>query len=200
MLDHVMVDIETHSTQTFAAIASIAAVSFNPYVESRITGAFQMNVDPKTCEEYGLHFDPKVAEWWAKLPPDVQAATQHDQRPLEEALDGLTRFFHKSNAKNVWSQGAAFDIPILDNCYSISGRKSPWNFTEVRDTRTIYDVAGFHREMIAKNMKYAHVAEYDVMYQVKCVQRSYRMLMTGMGHNVEKWASDRGMAMEELSL
>ena len=175
---HVMVDIETHSTQTFAAIASVAAAVFDPH-KPGITAAFYANVTKDSCEELGLHFDPKVAEWWSRQDQKVRDALLDDQKPIERVLQDFKSWFHNNGATHVWSQGASFDVPILANAFSMMGVSTPWNFMYVRDTRTIYDVADFDVSTVKRGAK--HEAASDVMFQVRCVQGSYAKLKVERG-------------------
>lgn len=175
---HIMVDIETHSTQTFAAIASIAAASFS-LEGGRITDAFSVNIEPSSCEEIGLHFDPKVAEWWSKQSQEAQDSLKDNQLPVKEALNLFKDWFHRAGGKYAWSQGASFDIPILANAYAMIGSNTPWNFMNIRDTRTIYAVSNFEVSSVQRNLKLKHDAAADVLFQVKCVQGAYSSIING---------------------
>ena len=58
---HVVVDLETLSTNSNACIVSIGAC----LVENlEITDTFYCNVDGRTCKEAGLHIDPDTIKWW----------------------------------------------------------------------------------------------------------------------------------------
>jgi 3' exoribonuclease, RNase T-like len=177
-MTHIMVDIETHSTQTFAAIASIAAAAF-PLEGGKITSAFSVNIEPSSCEEIGLHFDPKVAEWWLKQSQEAQDSFKDNQLPVKEALRLFKDWFHRSGGKYAWSQGASFDIPILANAYAMSGVNTPWNFMNIRDTRTIYAISDFDVSSVQRNDKLKHDAAADVLFQIKCVQGAYRKIKNG---------------------
>jgi hypothetical protein len=178
MTTHVMVDIETHSTQTFAAIASIAAAVFDPNGKS-ITAAFYRNVQPDSCDEIGLHFDPEVAAWWERQDPQVRDALKDNQLPIRQVLSEFKDWYHNKGATHIWSQGASFDVPILANAYSMLSMKTPWNFMNVRDTRTIYDVSDFNVGLVKRGAK--HEAASDVLFQVRCVQGSYAKLKIERG-------------------
>jgi hypothetical protein len=40
-----------------------------------------------------------------------------------------------------WSHGSIFDIAILENAYRQCNLPIPWNFWDIRDTRTLYETA-----------------------------------------------------------
>ena len=42
----------------------------------------------------------------------------------------------------VWSNGSGFDIVIAESAFRDLDMKYPWQFWNVRDCRTIYDLAG----------------------------------------------------------
>ena len=60
---HVVLDLETLSTRSNAAIVSIGAVAIE---NLEVVDEFYVNVDPSTCKEAGLHIDPLTVEWWAE--------------------------------------------------------------------------------------------------------------------------------------
>ena len=57
----VMLDLETMSVRSNAAIASIGAVKFE--VGSGIVDQFYRTVDLRTCKAVGLHVDPETVVW-----------------------------------------------------------------------------------------------------------------------------------------
>ena len=72
---------------------------------------------------------------------------------------------------NIWAQGPAFDIVILEDLYRQLGRPIPWNFWQIRDSRTLFSVHGDPRK---KDRLGAHNALIDCYYQARAVQHIYK--------------------------
>ena len=67
----------------------------------------------------------------------------------------------------VWSQGANFDICILDHMFRHVGLTSPWKYNAVRDTRTLYDYIPENAWPVRQGTH--HNALDDAKYQAECV-------------------------------
>jgi hypothetical protein len=88
---------------------------------------------------------------------------------LDEMTAGLNRFL--VGVENIWCQGPAFDIVILENLYRQLSKPTPWQFWQIRDSRTLFGVHGDPRE---KDRKAAHNALMDCYYQATGVQQIYK--------------------------
>jgi hypothetical protein len=129
-----MVDIETLSTSPNAHILSIGIVEM---------GNLKNNLHFKINQNQNRHVDPSTVFWWASQSKEAQAASLNDKGSiqLEVALDMITQWFTTFNMKKIWSHGAPFDVVILENAYRQLDREPPWKFWDVRDTRTLIDLA-----------------------------------------------------------
>jgi hypothetical protein len=88
---------------------------------------------------------------------------------VNSMLDELNRFL--VGVDNIWCQGPAFDIVILEDLYRQVNRPTPWQFWQIRDSRTLFSVHGDPRE---KNRHGAHNALIDCYYQARAVQHIYK--------------------------
>jgi hypothetical protein len=65
----------------------------------------------------------------------------------------------------------------MDHAWKQLGKNTPWNFWDIRDTRTLYDITNVN----LKDKKYAtkttHRAVEDAEHQAIVVQDAYRKLM-----------------------
>jgi hypothetical protein len=93
---------------------------------------------------------------------------------LEEALYDFMTLSTDQEKWYVWSHGSNFDTVLIENAYRAIGRKAWWKYTNVRDTRTLFDVA---------NYKYTarggHDALEDATNQAKAVIEAYKQLTRG---------------------
>ena len=135
-----MVDIESLGTTPGSAILSIGAVMFGP---AGLGETFYAPVLLQSCTAIGLTIDPNTIAWWMQQSDAARAAAfRDDAAPLATVLEQFSNWFSLVRAERPWSQGANFDPPLLDAAYRACGMTPPWKYWNVRDTRTLYDLAG----------------------------------------------------------
>lgn len=171
-----MLDLETLSTRSHAVILVIAATKFNRYADSsklEQMDTFYSRIEINSCREIGLHTDQKTLDWWRTQKKEIyEEAFGGDRIPIKQALRDFSSWFQGS--EQIWSQGATFDIPILDEAFKRCDMSAPWKFYNARDTRTIYDLAGLSSWDLPKGK--AHHALYDCWRQVWGVKESMKRL------------------------
>jgi len=133
----VMLDLETMSVRSNAAIASIGAVKFE--VGTGIVDKFYRTIDLRTCKAVGLHIDPETVEWWNKQSKEARQALLKDNVSLNQALDDFTEWFGRSSLPT-WGNGAGFDNVIMENAFAACNMKRPWRPWEDRCYRTIKNI------------------------------------------------------------
>ena len=162
-----MLDLETLSTRPDATILTFGACKFNPYKQEEITQGiyFRINVDEQIALD--RHVDDNTIEWWGKQAEDVynEAFDPNDRISLEQFTQELNRFI--VGVDNIWAQGPVFDIVILENLYRQLQLPCPWQFWQIRDSRTLLSSLGDPRE---KNKAGLHNALEDCVSQAQAVQ------------------------------
>ncbi len=168
----VMLDLETLSTRPWSVILTLGAVKFSPWAEDVDTDS-GLYVKPSVDEQLAMdrHVQDETVAWWGTQTEDVrEEALGTDGRiGVNDMLDQLNRFL--VGADNIWCQGPAFDIVILEDLYRQTNRPTPWQFWQIRDSRTLFSVHGDPRE---KNRHGAHNALIDCYYQARAVQHIYK--------------------------
>lgn len=160
----IMVDLETVATDPQAAILTIAAIRFNPNHDySEVTDPFTLDyfytrVD---LEQPGRNVSDDTMAWWAQQAPEIreEAFGEADRFPLADALIALEAW--ASGADRYWANGAAFDFPILESANNSYKIRNAWQFWQVRDARTIYQMVPDHKKPAAAK----HHALYDCLNQ-----------------------------------
>ncbi len=172
----VMIDLETLATSTDAAILTIGAVKFDPFgkdVEEPAMDSFYVRVNIDSCNDINLHVDDGTIEWWANQDAAVKEEAfgdGADRVHIREAMERLYKFCW--GAKRVWSNGAAFDIPICETAFKRLNKAVPWSFWQVRDVRTAFDIGiNPNRPPVTK-----HHALEDAWNQAVGVQNVYNTL------------------------
>lgn len=162
------IDIETLGVTPDSVILSIGAVKFS--FDHDDVETFKQNVDPDSCKKLGMITQKSTIEFWAKQPPAVQKSVMTNQTAIKYALLGLNNFIGGYETKNqIWVNGAAFDIPILEWAYREAGIECPWRYFQIRDVRTIIALS----DLDWKN--YPRVGDYhdpigDCLTQIKAIK------------------------------
>lgn len=138
----VMVDLETMSQKSNAAIASIGAVKFE---NGLIIDKFYCTVDIKSCKDVGLNIQKETVEWWSKQNPAALAELRKNNISIQEALDNFREWYGKKSLWT-WSNGAGFDNVILENAYRAIGEDTPWKFYDSRCYRTVKAIINIEEE------------------------------------------------------
>ena len=167
-----MLDLETLSTRPETVILTIGAVKFDPFGDTVDVDNglyYRVNVDEQLA--LGRHIQEETIQWWGNQDAEVreEALGEHNRVSLEDMTRGLNRFL--VGVENIWCQGPAFDIVILENLYRQLVKPTPWQFWQIRDSRTLFQVHGDPRD---KNRQAAHNALMDCYYQATAVQEIYR--------------------------
>lgn len=159
---HLMIDIETGSTQIDATIFSIAAVGFNPQIGE---------VLPRTSfyEEFdhrqNRHTSPETMAWWADqpIPPPVSTT------PLIEGLNRFLAWLPPADA--IWANSPSFDLCILKNACAQYDLSWPYPFWCERDVRTIKAIT-----FPGRNLGNLHHAYKDAVNQALFICDAYKEL------------------------
>lgn len=162
-----MLDLETLSTRPDATILTFGACKFSPYDQEDITQGiyYRINVDEQLA--LGRHVMDDTVEWWGRQADDVREEALGDSGriSLAEFTQHLNRFVVGVDC--IWAQGPVFDIVILENLYRQLGLPTPWQFWQIRDSRTLLSSFGDPRE---KNKEGLHNALEDCVSQAQAVQ------------------------------
>jgi hypothetical protein len=133
-----------------------------------------MRLDADEQLALGREVQDETMRWWLDQVEDVREEALgdgNDRIKLEEMYRQLNRFL--VGVDSIWCQGPAFDIVILENIYRQMGWPTPWQFWQIRDSRTLFGVHGDPRE---KNKAGLHNALEDCVSQAQGVQKIYYRL------------------------
>jgi len=171
MAKHLMVDMETLATTPNAVVLSLGAVHFDPWGNG-IGDQIYFKIDLDDQDKLNRDIDPGTLDWWAKQDPVImeEALSPNDRISLVEAINRFHKFAW--GCSNFWSHGATFDLVILENIYRQLNKTPPWNFWQLRDTRTLFDLG--HDPDMSKEGK--HDALQDAIRQAIGVQNIYTKL------------------------
>lgn len=166
-----MLDIETLSTRPNAVILTLGAVKFDPFSERiDVEEGLDIKIDVDEQTAIGRHIQEETVEWWGRQPKEVQEAALGETGRI--GLEQFTKSLNKMmvGVDQIWCQGPAFDMVIIEDLYRQLGKPTPWQFWQVRDSRTLFGVFGDPRD---KGRELAHNALMDCVYQAMGVQQVY---------------------------
>lgn len=170
-MTHAMADSETLGTEPGCAVLSIGAVIFDPrgkcYAEP-----FYRNIDLTSSVMLGFNINADTVEWWKKQDPQAQADLSVNTAPIKEVLAAFEKWCIDNKVDRLWCHGATFDGPIIGKAFEIAGMKAPWRYTQVRDTRTIFDMFDIDLTKIPR-VGVHHNALDDAIFQVNAVQEAF---------------------------
>lgn len=169
----IMLDLESLGTRPDCAILTLGAVKFDPYTVDSFGDSLYHRIDVDEQLALGREVQEDTLAWWGQQAQDVreEALSEEGRVSLETLYRDLNRFC--VGVTNIWCQGPAFDIVILENIYRQQGWPTPWQFWQIRDSRTLFGVHGDPRE---KGKAGLHNALEDCISQAQGVQEIYRRL------------------------
>jgi exodeoxyribonuclease VIII len=175
-MKHAMIDLETLSTRTDAALLQIGAVAFDPEQNTIDEGgSILLHVD-----DLDGHIDVDTVKWWLGNHPQKFADISTypgSKYPLRAALETLQVWMLVNEIEVVWSNGANFDNIILRRKFDQLGMDCPWKYYQERCHRTLVKTAvgfGYARSDEAVE----HDALQDALHQAKENIQAYEYLQT----------------------
>jgi len=162
----IMIDLETLSTRPDAVIASIGACRFDPSTGEIDPNTFhhQLMMDDQIRD--GRHISASTLRFWLEQSSEAQKELR-GRDYLSQTLDRFALWVTRSFDECVWSNGASFDIPILEHAYStVEGLPVPWRHGKVRCYRTLKALVGTRAVQTFIN-PLAHNALEDAIFQAK---------------------------------
>lgn len=162
---NVEIDLETLDTQPGAVILSIGAVIFTQ--SGGISDEFYTVVNRASCDMLGMTTSARTLAWWEKQSPEARAVLSQANEGGEYITDALAslRKFIPSDAR-VWSNGANFDLPLLDVAYHRIGESVPWKYYNARCHRTIIAMCPTETQLRSATVC-AHNALEDAKWQAQ---------------------------------
>ncbi len=167
-----MIDLETLSTTPDAVILTVGGVKFDPTTQMQPYNDlyFRLDVDSQTA--MGRNVQQNTLDWWAKQPTEIaeEALGEKDRISIEDACQKINKF--GVGVDVFWCQGPLFDYAILQNLYAQLGKPLPWNYWQIRDSRTLFSLVPRETE----KRQGLHNALEDCKFQAKKVQKVYRQV------------------------
>lgn len=182
MTTAISIDLETLKARYDAAILSIGAAVID--LDTGKLGAnFYREITLDSAMKAGS-VSADTLEWWIGQSDKAKRVFtgQGKKTPLSVALDELRTFIMKHPKATVWGNGSSFDISILEYAYDHGcvGLKEPWSYWDIRDMRTIVDVANIDKKDFPTRGVH-HNALDDAIYQAEVISAAWRKVRGSLG-------------------
>jgi hypothetical protein len=178
-LQHVMLDNETLGTRADSVIISIGAVKFDPYTSALDADGFYSSVSIDSNHEAGpRQVSEATLNWWMGQSAAARRVFIEEKFTLRYALEQLASFINDPDIE-VWSNGASFDIALLEHAFDSFGIECPWSYRNTRCYRTIRKMA--HRLVTPLPQNDNHHALADARHQARQLQHYFAALQGQAG-------------------
>lgn len=173
-----MIDMETLDTSPYCVILTIGCVRFDPYGDGIVERLELRPTIEEQTEKYNRVINDDTIRWWGEQSLEAQEEALGDTNRISfrECLEQLYKFGW--NRRAVWSNGAAFDVVVAETAFrqvlTDKPNPIPWPFYTVRDTRTLYEIAGV--KLRDGGHVTSHKAVDDAARQAIVVQQAYKKL------------------------
>ena len=174
MAIHAMIDLETLDTKPSCQILSLGAVKFNALTNDEPHSELYIKPDIDQQDKLGRTTSDSTIEWWSKQDPKAmeEAFSEAGRMDMDTMLDQLTKWL--VGVDTIWGHGYGFDITILEDLYRNCKRPIPWQFWQVKDSRTLFSCCKVDpRKAMQSDL---HNALADAYFQAKSVQVAYKEL------------------------
>jgi hypothetical protein len=178
-----MLDLETLGIRCGSVILSIGACVMGRGFGADRGDAFHSFLKPKPQLAVGCTMDPSTVLWWLAQSEEARQRMIAGQlgavQPMESLLalsEWMDRAAPDPKTRKVWSNGADFDLALLNDLYRRFGLEAPWPYNGARDMRTILDIARCKAGDLLAPPAGAHDALQDAYYQSDVVALAFKRI------------------------
>ena len=172
MATHAMIDLETLHTTPRATVLTVGGVKFNPLDDSEPHSEFYYKLD---LDSQDRDVSDDTIAWWGRQDAKVQeeAFSADGRVHIDEFLDSLPKWMVGVDV--LWGHGYGFDITIIEDMFRQQGKNIPWQFWQVKDSRTLFTMCAKDPRKVLGQAD-LHNALADAYFQAKGVQFAYKEL------------------------
>ncbi|MBL0709188.1 MAG: 3'-5' exoribonuclease [Sulfurimonas sp.] len=179
-MNHIMMDIETLSTDSNGAILSIDAVLFSLQTGS-LGKMFTVFIDIKEQVKEGAVLDRETFNWWSRPEnvPTFDRLVASKKLGVRDALVSFNNWIKsldiEVNNVKLWGNGSGFDNVLVRNLYKRSGIEFIIPFWCDNDVRTLVTIANLDtRDFKFEGIK--HNGVDDCKHQINYCHTAYKLL------------------------
>lgn len=167
---HLMIDIETLGTRNNSPILSIAAVPFDPKTGKCYSNIFYEKIDISSYDNTPFQLNFSTLKWWLSQSEKARTEAFSGVKSIDKVIKEFHKYLTGMGKIYPWSHGKDFDLPILENAFSVFSLETPWKFWDTLDTRTIYYAHNINLKNIKMEKMTKHNALHDCYLQIKGIE------------------------------
>jgi len=169
----VCLDLETMCTLPTAVVLTLGAVKFDPFSMQEPHTPLYTRLEINDQLEKGRTVSDSTMTWWSKQEASIrdEAFNDDDRDPVEKLLHDLRKYV--VGVSHIYCQGPTFDMVILENMFRQYSIPIPWQYWQIRDCRTLFDLTG---DLRIKSKDTLHNALADSFSQAVGVQLVHNKL------------------------
>ncbi|RVC70415.1 3'-5' exoribonuclease [Mesorhizobium sp. M00.F.Ca.ET.038.03.1.1] len=173
---HCMIDLETMGTAPNAPVIAIGAIYFDPDTGT-LGDTFDAAIDLEDAVRYG-RVSGSTLKWWLSQGEAARQKVVRGRHPAQLVFEKFHEFCRRhGTGLKPWGNGSSFDITILEYAFGrILDKPAPWDFWNVRDCRTIKELAANGPQYTGTLEGTAHTALDDATHQAKWVSFYWQAL------------------------
>lgn len=171
MAIHAMIDLETLDVTPAAAVLTVGGVKFDPFSDAEPYSEFYYKLD---IDSQNRKVNDDTIAWWGRQDAKVQeeAFSEEGRTAMHTFIESLPKWMVGVDV--LWGHGYGFDITIIEDMLRYYAKPIPWQFWQVRDSRTLFSLAkNDPRKSMQSDL---HNALADAYFQAKGVQMVYKEL------------------------
>lgn len=136
--NHVMLKLETASTEYNAGILCIAGVKFNMDATTE-TEEFVFYTNPATFNGLGLNVNVDTLRWVKDNRPEVWKLCRESSNDVVDTMTLFSTWLSPSTVTDseIWGNGIDFVMPVLKSSFKAADIPLPYKFYNARDLRTV---------------------------------------------------------------
>lgn len=175
----VMLDIETLGTEPGYIVLSVGACTFDLATGEIGDNTFYETLMMVPQQQVGLDVDVRTLRWWLTQDEAARAEAFKEGNHPSYAASRFQTWFKLVGGITIWSQGN-IDMPMWQHVMNKFNINEPWDFWNIRDTRTLYDLARYrsnfnYKKDVPREGTY-HNALDDAKHQVRCCHAAWSAL------------------------
>lgn len=166
-MKQLMIDLETMGVAPSAVILSLGAVLFD---KSGVLEEKSYTFDFVEQQRMGRTVDPNTMLWWMEQGDAARSIISRSVKAgssIKNFAIEFSAWVKNQGDLEVWSNGASFDVVLLEHLFYQLRMPVPWKFWNIRCYRTLKAFHPIERNQIREGVK--HDALCDARFQAKCV-------------------------------
>lgn len=176
-MEDISIDCETLGLRYDAPVVAVGAVAFD-IATGKLGKTFYQRIQLDSAIRSG-RVNGKTLQWWMKQSQEARQETfgeDLETLDLASTLANLSSWVREAPPSvRVWANGPAQDITWLEHAYDTGcvGLKEGWYFANVRDMRTLVDVAAFDKSKVPA-VGTQHNALADAKWQALVISAAWQ--------------------------